>query len=243
MAAIYLIRHGQASFGQADYDRLSDKGCQQAFYLGQHLGALTKATKYYAGDLLRHGQTLSHFARGAQHQNVPLCTHSGFNEFDHIDILTCHHNKWSDPVVMTAELAKQLNPDETLQQEFSAALNRWITCKKEGQQSDYQETWPDFKQRCIKALQDVIEQYFSYREASENKQGNKDILIFTSGGTISVLVQHVLGLSDQQTMAFIQQLRNTSVTKLLFTKDNLSLDYLNNYSHLEHQGQEWLTYR
>ena len=243
MAAIYLIRHGQASFGQADYDKLSEKGCQQSYFLGQHLGTLTKATKYYAGDLLRHGQTLSHFARGAQHANVPLCTHSGFNEFDHIDILTCHQGKWADAEAMTIELANHDNPNDALQKEFSAALTRWIECKKSKEESDYQETWAEFKSRCVRALQDVINQYFSYREEQSGQDLNKDILIFTSGGTISVLVQYVLGLTDQQTMTFIQQLRNTSVTKLLFTKENLSLDYLNNYSHLEHQGQEWLTYR
>ena len=30
MATIYLIRHGQASFGAEDYDKLSELGCKQA---------------------------------------------------------------------------------------------------------------------------------------------------------------------------------------------------------------------
>ncbi|MFT5334978.1 MAG: broad specificity phosphatase PhoE, partial [Halioglobus sp.] len=30
MASIYVIRHGQASFGAANYDKLSDLGCRQA---------------------------------------------------------------------------------------------------------------------------------------------------------------------------------------------------------------------
>ena len=37
MATIYLIRHGQASFGKANYDELSDLGQQQATRLGQAL--------------------------------------------------------------------------------------------------------------------------------------------------------------------------------------------------------------
>ena len=37
MAAIYLVRHGQASFGAADYDQLSARGEQQAQLLGQWL--------------------------------------------------------------------------------------------------------------------------------------------------------------------------------------------------------------
>ena len=36
MTCIYLIRHGQASFGQDNYDCLSQLGEQQAHLLGQH---------------------------------------------------------------------------------------------------------------------------------------------------------------------------------------------------------------
>ena len=58
-----------------------------------------------------------------------------------------------------------------------------------------------------------------------------------------MLVQHILGLSDQNTLAIIQQLRNTGVTKLLFSKKNLSIDYFNNYSHLTQAGTDWVTFR
>ena len=34
MTTIYLIRHGQASFGQQNYDQLSNKGERQAQLLG-----------------------------------------------------------------------------------------------------------------------------------------------------------------------------------------------------------------
>ena len=37
MTTIYLIRHGQASFGAANYDQLSNKGEQQATLLGSIL--------------------------------------------------------------------------------------------------------------------------------------------------------------------------------------------------------------
>jgi len=40
MSELYLIRHGQASFGTADYDRLSEKGIRQASVLGDHLADL-----------------------------------------------------------------------------------------------------------------------------------------------------------------------------------------------------------
>ena len=171
MAAIYLIRHGQASFGSADYDQLSEKGRQQAVLLGQYWRSRATPSKLFCGDLLRHNQTLSGFNEGYQGVATPTVIHSGFNEFDHVDILNNYH-----------------------------------------------------------------------AQGSENKK-SKDILVFTSGGTISVIVQHILKLSDQQALEINQQARNTSVTKLLFSENMLSVDYLNNYSHLEQVGEDWVTFR
>jgi broad specificity phosphatase PhoE len=40
MASIYLIRHGQASFGSANYDQLSTLGQRQADVTGEFLSAI-----------------------------------------------------------------------------------------------------------------------------------------------------------------------------------------------------------
>ena len=39
MSSILLVRHGQASFGAADYDNLSDVGHEQSRVLGAALAA------------------------------------------------------------------------------------------------------------------------------------------------------------------------------------------------------------
>ena len=36
MATVYLIRHGQASFGAENYDKLSELGCRQAHIAGEY---------------------------------------------------------------------------------------------------------------------------------------------------------------------------------------------------------------
>ena len=36
MGTLYLVRHGQASFGAADYDNLSELGHRQAVRLGEY---------------------------------------------------------------------------------------------------------------------------------------------------------------------------------------------------------------
>lgn len=244
MAAIYLIRHGQASFGSADYDQLSEKGRQQAVLLGQYWRSRATPSKLFCGDLLRHNQTLSGFNEGYQGVATPTVIHSGFNEFDHVDILNNYHAQWQNLAKMSEEIKQRKEPNKSFQKEFAQALNRWVAGDNN---DDYIETWPKFKARCIRALQDIIEQELANKrkfkaQGSDNKK-SKDILVFTSGGTISVIVQHILKLSDQQALEINQQARNTSVTKLLFSENMLSVDYLNNYSHLEQVGEDWVTFR
>ncbi|NRB23923.1 histidine phosphatase family protein [Shewanella sp.] len=245
MAAIYLIRHGQASFGKADYDRLSDKGAKQAQILGEHWRQLTTPDKYYSGDLLRHRQTAEHFLSGYESSDLAVITHSGFNEFNHVEVLTRYKPEWQDLREMSTFIAKQPAPNRAFEQHFTRAMLRWISGDYDDQ---YQESWLQFKQRSLHALQEVISQQLptvSFANQRINKQSSpaKNILIFTSGGPISVIVQHILALADEQCLLINQQLSNTGVTKLLFSETRLSIDYLNNYSHLEQAGADWLTYR
>ncbi|MCB1660160.1 MAG: histidine phosphatase family protein, partial [Pseudomonadales bacterium] len=72
----------------------------------------------------------------------------------------------------------------------------------------------------------------------------RHIWVFTSGGTITAIVQQLLALDPQQAFAINWNLVNTGVTKLLFSGERLSLSYLNSHGHLEQQHQaELITYR
>jgi broad specificity phosphatase PhoE len=243
MAAIYLIRHGQASFGKADYDKLSEKGIEQSRLLGQFWQSMSRPDKIYSGDLLRHEQTLEHFLLGYQADPSSVILHSGFNEFNHVELLACYDSQWKNFAQMASSIDKMPNPNKVFQKEFSCALDRWVSGKHD---NEYKESWPQFKKRCVHALQDVIQQQLIAKKESTTNPHNKyanNICIFTSGGTISVIIQHLLGLSDQKALMVNQQLRNTSVTKLLCSGDNITIDYLNNYSHLTLAGADWITFR
>ncbi|MEH6595317.1 MAG: histidine phosphatase family protein [Colwellia polaris] len=240
MAAIYLIRHGQASFGKADYDQLSDKGAQQSQHLGKFWRTLASPNKVFTGDLLRHEQTLENFLIGYQGNKPSTVLHSGFNEFNHVDLLTRSDARWKSFAHMASLISKSPDGNKAFQKEFAQALNRWVEGKHDG---DYLESWPMFKKRCIAALYDVINHELAAKKLSSKAEPSKDICIFTSGGTISVLIQHVLDLTDQNTLAVNQQLRNTSVTKLLFSEGKISIDYLNNYAHLADKPADWVTFR
>ncbi|MBU5895007.1 histidine phosphatase family protein, partial [Vibrio cholerae O1] len=65
MGTLYLVRHGQASFGAEDYDQLSERGTAQS----QRLGAYWRERglrfdAVYTGTLRRHEQTLAGIADG-----------------------------------------------------------------------------------------------------------------------------------------------------------------------------------
>lgn len=58
VGSIYLIRHGQASFGADDYDVLSPIGIRQAEVLGAHLAQLgVRIDRSVSGDLRRQQHT------------------------------------------------------------------------------------------------------------------------------------------------------------------------------------------
>ena len=82
MATVYLIRHGQASFGSDDYDRLSELGCRQAVVLGEYLeqcGIVFDAV--YSGELLRQRDT-AELACERQPGELNLHIDARFNEID-----------------------------------------------------------------------------------------------------------------------------------------------------------------
>ena len=66
MSSILLVRHGQASFGAADYDNLSDAGHEQSRVLGAALAARgVSPDLVVAGEMTRHAQTAAGVLEGA----------------------------------------------------------------------------------------------------------------------------------------------------------------------------------
>ncbi len=238
MAAIYLIRHGQASFGQTDYDHLSPKGAKQSELLGKNWNKALSPTQCFTGGMLRHKQTHEHFFNGFNQPQVQATELFNLNEFDHDEILVQFDPAWQDIEYMHKRYAQKPDPKKSFNQDFVKALNRWMSNDFD---DDYNESWQQFKTRCIQGFNDVI------RHANENRtsETNKElhVAVFTSGGTISVILQHILQLQDEQSLKLNQQIRNTSVSKVLFSGNNISVDYINNYTHLEKSGPDWSTFR
>ena len=121
MGAVYLIRHGQASFGKTHYDQLSDTGLEQAQVLGTALRHRLRPDAVFRGSMLRHEQT----ADGVLGAMDSLCVQQideGYNEYDHEDIIVKLRPMYANKLLMKADLAKTLNPRRAFQ---SMLTSRW----------------------------------------------------------------------------------------------------------------------
>ena len=65
MGTLYLVRHGQASFGAENYDQLSELGHRQSHRLGEYLAS--RGLQFSAtirGSLKRQADTLTGIQKG-----------------------------------------------------------------------------------------------------------------------------------------------------------------------------------
>ncbi len=223
-----MVRHGQASFGKEDYDHLSPKGFSQSARLSEHFSQISP-THLYRGAMLRHEQTGQAYIESARQQLAMHCD-SGFDEFDHMNVLHCYKPAWQDHTQMAADIADQLHPARYFQQQFTLAVQRWIAGKHD---DDYVETWSAFKVRVETAFLDLVAEL----------PGGSHVIIFTSGGPIAVICGHLLGLGVEQIFGLNENIANTGVTRILSSKNKLSINYFNNYSHLLSGGKQLVTYR
>lgn len=229
MATIYLIRHGQASFGKANYDQLSPRGWEQGRVLGRWLAGKVTPSAVFGGNMERHRETVEALASGYGDTLPDMQAVEGFNEFDHTEVVERLRPEWADRDRMARDLAAFPKPARAFQQVFEEAMIRWVTG---GHDDEYAETWGDFRERVITSLDQLIE----YADGG-------DTLVSTSGGPIAVMAQYLLQLSDRKALEMNSVIANTSVTRILHSGARRSLAVFNNYSHLEAEDPSLVTFR
>jgi broad specificity phosphatase PhoE len=235
---ILLVRHGQASFGAADYDQLSAHGAEQSRLLGRWLAACKVGVgQVVTGSLKRHRQTAE--ACLSVMPGAPAAaawrTDPGFDEYDHVEVLAKHAPRLTDPIAAKDALATEADVKKSFQKIFAQAMARWMGGHHD---ADYRESWPAFRARCVGAAKRIVE------AAGDLPEGA--VVVFTSGGPIAAICQELLGIPNERAAMVNFSLANSSVTRLLFSgrDGRISLSYLNNFAHLEQTGQvECVTYR
>ncbi|MGO1461144.1 MAG: histidine phosphatase family protein [Marinobacter sp.] len=229
MATVYLVRHGQASFGEENYDQLSPRGWEQGKALGRWMTSIIEPAAIFGGDMQRHRETVEAIATGYGSQLPGMQVVCGFNEFDHEAIVHSHRPEWRDRQVMAKDLAAFPKPAAAFQKAFVEAIGRWASGEHD---TDYDETWADFKTRVLAAFNEMVE----YADGG-------DVLLSTSGGPIAVICQRLLGLDDERTLGLNAVIANTSVSRVLYSGGRRSLSVFNNYSHLEAEDPALVTFR
>lgn len=223
MAIVYLIRHGQASFGKADYDQLSDLGQLQSARLGQVLSSrMPVFDTVCLGTMTRHKQTANNCLAGfnTSLDEVDAVYDSGWNEYDHQDILSKYRPEFSSHDSMQTYLREQPNPKKAFEVDFNGAIDRWINSDKP---NDYNESWVSFTARVHGALEQVL----------ALTPHSKNIAVFTSGGPISLIAQSLLGIDQVKIMNMNWTLLNGGITKIVSNDSRTFVASLNDHSHFE----------
>lgn len=232
MGSIYLIRHGQASFGADDYDVLSPTGVRQAEVLGAHLAKLgVRLDRCISGSLRRQ----QHTARAALEQltTAPaLEIDDAFNEFDADAVIRA-----LVPGILAEEpealdiLRNGANNRAEFQRLFAKLIQRWVSGEYDvhGLQS-----WQAFVNQVEGGLQRILEQ-------ADSKQ---NIAVFTSGGTITALLRLITDVPACKAFELNWQIVNTSLSLLKFRGREVSLASFNSHVHLQLlKAPELITYR
>ncbi|WP_287951564.1 histidine phosphatase family protein [Diaphorobacter sp.] len=222
MGTLYLVRHGQASFGADDYDQLSPRGHEQAVRLGAYWRERgLQFDAVLCGTLRRHAQTLQGIQQGLEGTPEPLLM-PGLNEYDSHALIHCVH-PMPLPRPDTPELYKQHF------RLLCDAMAQWMagTISPAGM-----PCWDDFSGGVRAALDHVRRQHTGH-----------NVLLVSSGGPIAAAVGEVLCTPPEVTIALNMRIRNSAVTEFSISPKRLMLQTFNTLPHLDtSEHRDWATH-
>ncbi len=239
MSRLLLVRHGQASFLEQDYDKLSPLGEVQARLLGEYWAQRNlRFDRVCAGPRARQRDTAGIVADAYQRAAVPFPEFFVMPEFDEHDgeyIL-----KRSLPGLLESSqevrgLYRSFQNSSALadrsknfQRLLEFVATRWMNA---GLVIPGVESWPEFCARVNRGISQFISQCGHGVTAA----------VFCSGGPIAVAVERALHLTPPNTFRVMWMSRNASYSEFLFSDDRFTLSAFNAFPHLD--DPSLLTYR
>ena len=221
MGTLYLVRHGQASLGAADYDQLSEMGQRQSRRLGDYFAERgMRFDAVITGTLKRHRQTLAGIAAGLPGlpESVAL---PGLNEYDSVAVLRA---------VYPGQLERPTTP-EAIREHFRL-LRGGLLAWMEGRVAP--EGMPTFKEFQA-GIEAALQQALAYHEGK--------VLLVSSGGPISTAAGLLLNLQPMAIIELNLRLRNSAVSEFTALPTRHVLLSWNSLAHLDHADYAgWVTY-
>jgi broad specificity phosphatase PhoE len=214
---VLLVRHGQASFGAADYDNLSDIGREQSEAVGAELARRGLRQPVAVCGTLRRQRDTAMLALGAAGLPAEPVVDRRWDEYDHLELL----KRYIPP-----EQAESDGSSRGVQPLLDRALAAWVEHGDEG-------GWPSFAGGATDALAAL----------ADGLPSGRDAVVFTSGGVIAAVCAHLLGGGAPAVVALNRVTANGAITKLTLGRGGTSLVSFNDHAHFEGDARLLLTYR
>lgn len=216
MAELIIIRHGQASFGAANYDKLSDLGHVQSALVGKALKTRNwTPDRVVIGAQVRHRETLE----GMGYADGEIEVDAGFNEYNFHDLLLARF----DGNIPDLILGDRKTHFRTLRE----TVFEW----QAGGLPNAAESWLDFTTRIENAL------------TKATRDGAEKILVVSSGGIIGQITADTVGGPAKMMMTLNLQIKNTAINKYIVSGPKRYLHEFNATPHLDTQeNADKLTY-
>ena len=239
MGILYLVRHAQASFLEANYDKLSELGEAQARLLGEYWTRRGIVfDRACSGPSVRQKCTVKLVSDAYSKAGLDFPEPLVFSELD----------EYPGEAVLARGLMEMLEKDRSIrdlqmtfesssgsagrrlafQKLFEAVIGQWVRGEFCPQGV---ETWPEFCSRVNSGLEKFL---------SDGGSGER-VAIFTSGGPIAVAMQRALQLSQEKTLQISWMSRNSSWSEFMYDAKRFTLSSFNTHGHID--DPEMLTYR
>ena len=221
MGKIVLVRHGQASFGAAEYDNLSARGIEQARQTGAALAARGLQPRVVLqGQMRRHDQTTRALLEGAQWPVALVETTKHWDEIDHLGVMRAF-----------GETPEQKDP-RVFQAAYERALRRWMA---DSSDAGGHESFHKFAARITDGL----------RRAAEHSGSGQTAVVITSAGPIGVACAALMhpAFPDLDPPAWLRWNAvaiNCAVTSVVVGRQGMHLLAFNEQQHL---APDAVTYR
>lgn len=220
MVEVILVRHGQASFGAANYDVLSERGHRQARALGEALGRLgVSPVALFCGAQQRHHETLDGVAAGlgiaSERAVLP-----GLNEFAFGGLLSAH-------VKDSARLTELAKDPRAYFRQLKDTVLAWQNDDIDGPP----ETFAAFQARVGDAF------------AALCKADQGQVVAVSSGGPIALTTATILGAPPREMISLQMQLRNCGIARFIARPEMVQMASYNEAPHIHAENAaDMLTY-
>jgi broad specificity phosphatase PhoE len=239
LSRLFLVRHGQASFLEADYDKLSPLGETQSRLLGEFWAKRKMRFDHVAaGPRARQKDTARIVGEAYRDAGVSFPETIVMPEFDEYD----------GEVLLRRALPQLLESHETVRGLYRSFENSSTPSERSKQLQKLLEVvvidwvngdlvvpgvepWPEFRARVNKGLSQFISRCGHGVSAA----------IFCSGGPVAIAVERALHLLPLDTLRVMWMSRNGSYTDFLYSGERFTLSAFNSYPHLD--DASLLTYR